>query len=45
MVKENVFAIYKGQVVMVIEIEDWEALISFDNGKEDYVSLETLNFI
>jgi hypothetical protein len=39
------FAIYRNQAVLVLGIEDDEALISFDDGHEEYVSIETLNFI
>ncbi len=39
------FAIYRGQAVYVLGIEGDEALISFDNGVEEYVAIETLNFM
>lgn len=39
------FAIYKNTAVEVIEIEGDEALISHDCGKEEYVDVQTLNFI
>lgn len=39
------FAIYKNQAVLVLGIEGDEALISFDNGHEEYVFIETLDFL
>ena len=39
------FAIYQNQAVLVLGIEDQEAFISFDNGSEEYVALEALDFI
>lgn len=41
----NQFAIYRNQAVIVLEIEENEALISFDNGHEEYVSIESLSFL
>lgn len=44
---DTMFAIYNRQAVQVIEIfeDEREALISFDCGKEEYVSLDALSFI
>lgn len=39
------FAIYRNQAVIVLGIEDDEALISFDDGREEYVSIESVDFI
>lgn len=39
------FAIYRNQVVAVEGIEGDEAAISFDDGGEEIVSIEELDFI
>jgi hypothetical protein len=39
------FAIYRNQAVMILGFEGNEVLISFDNGREEYVDIETLNFL
>lgn len=39
------FAIYHNQSVLVLGIEGDEALISFDDGREEYVAIETLDFM
>jgi len=39
------FAIYQSRAVLVLGIEGDEALISFDDGREEYVSIESLSFL
>jgi len=39
------FAVYKSQVVIVEGIEGNEAQISFDNGHEEIVQIEELDFM
>lgn len=39
------FALYRNQSVLVLGIEENEALISFDDGHEEYVSIETIDFL
>lgn len=39
------FAIYQNQAVFILGIEGDEALISFDDGSEQYVAVESLDFL
>ena len=39
------FAIYRNQAVMIMGFEENEVLISFDDGHEEYVDIETLSFL
>lgn len=39
------FALYRNEAVLVLGIEGDEALISFDDGREEYVGIETLDFM
>jgi len=39
------FAIYFNQAVIVLGFDENEALICFDNGHEEYVSIQTLDFL
>lgn len=39
------FALYNGQAVYIEGIEGDEAQISFDDGREEIVPLETLTFL
>lgn len=39
------FALYQNQAVYILGIEGDEALISFDDGREEYVAIETLDFM
>jgi hypothetical protein len=39
------FAIYRNQAVIVLGFEENEVLICFDNGHEEYVNIETLDFL
>jgi hypothetical protein len=39
------FAIYRNEAVMILGFDENEVLISFDNGHEEYVSIETLDFL
>lgn len=39
------FAFYRNEAVLILGIEGDEALISFDDGREEYVGIETLDFM
>ena len=39
------FAIYRNQAVIILGFEENEVLISFDNGHEEYVDIETLDIL
>lgn len=39
------FAIYRNQAVIVLGFDENEVLISFDDGHEEYVDIETLDFM
>lgn len=41
----EIFAIYRNQTVVLLGFEGDEALISFDDGGEEYVSLESLDIL
>ncbi len=41
----DTFAIYRNQIVLVLGFDEIEALVSFDNGHEEYVSLQSLEII
>ena len=41
----DIFAIYRNQTVMLLGFEGDEALISFDDGAEKYVSMESLEIL
>jgi hypothetical protein len=41
----DIFAIYRNQTVMLLGFEGNEALISFDDGAEKYVSMESLEIL
>lgn len=41
----EIFAIYRNQTVALLGFEGDEALISFDDGGEEYVAIESLDIL
>jgi hypothetical protein len=41
----EIFAIYRNQIVALLGFEGDEALISFDDGGEEYVAIESLDIL
>jgi hypothetical protein len=41
----EIFAIYRNQIVVLLGFEGDEALISFDDGGEEYVAIESLDIL
>ncbi len=41
----DTFALYRNQTVLVLGFDGNEALISFDDGREEYVRMENLDFL
>jgi len=41
----DIFAIYRNQTVVLLGFEGDEALISFDDGSEEYVAIESLDIL
>jgi len=41
----DIFAIYRNQTVVLLGFEGDEALISFDDGGEEYVPMESLDIL